>query len=421
MAIKITVMPLDIDPEAKPVVQVMDKEEITIGRLPSNDIVLNRPEVSGIHARVRIEGNTFSENSKLYITDLGSSNGTMVEKNPLRPRVEVAMMPNERIFIGNYVLKPSIVVEENTLEEPKVNEGTTEIRRNYLSEALKEYEAGKIKADNNKEIEARIDRFAEERAVANSSFSPNKGYLNSIITEDSSESRDISYSNNNQMGGYFKNVVEDVEPAPQENVYKTMIDKKDFSDEPLEELKNPIAQAFNKKSQPQLNVEDLTDKLSIKVKVGSGETTTFNFNATAYTAVRGKILHKGKPLIGVKVDAGELGEIVSDAEGCFEFLKILEGTAYNLNLSKDKFKFDPSTLRGTTDLDSEELVVYATQLFTISGIINHQGKPLAGVTVDGGILGKVVTGPDGSYSFYDVPEDQEYDLTLYKDGFAFAK
>ena len=52
--------------------------ELRIGRLPDNDILLNSPVVSGYHAVVRSAG------GGLEITDLASSNGTLVNGAPVR-------------------------------------------------------------------------------------------------------------------------------------------------------------------------------------------------------------------------------------------------------------------------------------------------------------------------------------------------
>ena len=59
--------------------------ELKIGRLPSNDIVLNEPTVSKYHAILRIE------QTGVTLTDLNSTNGTFVNGN----RVEDSIQLNE--------------------------------------------------------------------------------------------------------------------------------------------------------------------------------------------------------------------------------------------------------------------------------------------------------------------------------------
>ena len=54
MSIQLTVMSLDFDAKTGPITKIFDKDEITLGRLPNNDLVLDRPEVSAYHAKLRI-------------------------------------------------------------------------------------------------------------------------------------------------------------------------------------------------------------------------------------------------------------------------------------------------------------------------------------------------------------------------------
>ena len=57
---------------------LLQKDRITIGRRPENDIVLNNPAVSSVHAAVvTINGDSFLE-------DLDSTNGTQVNGQPVK-------------------------------------------------------------------------------------------------------------------------------------------------------------------------------------------------------------------------------------------------------------------------------------------------------------------------------------------------
>ena len=76
------------------------KPEITIGRMPSNDVVLPEAGVSSTHARVLVTGNT------LTILDLDSTNGTFVNEEPLRgPRV---IHEGDEVQIGEFLLHFSL-------------------------------------------------------------------------------------------------------------------------------------------------------------------------------------------------------------------------------------------------------------------------------------------------------------------------
>ncbi len=73
------------------------KPEISIGRLPSNDVVLPEAGVSSNHARVLLTGGA------LTILDLDSTNGTFVNDEPLQgPRV---LGDTDEVQIGDFLLR----------------------------------------------------------------------------------------------------------------------------------------------------------------------------------------------------------------------------------------------------------------------------------------------------------------------------
>ncbi len=68
---------------------------IKIGRAPDNDIVVNHPQVSRHHAVLERTGTT------IKITDLGSTNGTMVNGQRVSA---VALNPGDMIQLGTTTL-----------------------------------------------------------------------------------------------------------------------------------------------------------------------------------------------------------------------------------------------------------------------------------------------------------------------------
>ena len=74
----------------------IDKERITIGRKPQNDIQIENLAVSSEHACiVTILNDSFLE-------DLGSTNGTLVNGNPIKKHI---LQNNDVVEIGKYKLK----------------------------------------------------------------------------------------------------------------------------------------------------------------------------------------------------------------------------------------------------------------------------------------------------------------------------
>jgi pSer/pThr/pTyr-binding forkhead associated (FHA) protein len=74
----------------------LNKEIITIGRKPDNDIHIDSPAISGNHAKVL----TILNDS--FIEDLNSTNGTFINGNKITKH---ALQNNEKIVIGKHELK----------------------------------------------------------------------------------------------------------------------------------------------------------------------------------------------------------------------------------------------------------------------------------------------------------------------------
>ena len=69
-----------------------DREEINIGRIMGNDIMINDRSVSGCHAKIRLYG------GKAELIDLDSKNGTTVNTEPVK---RASLYDQDRFTIGN--------------------------------------------------------------------------------------------------------------------------------------------------------------------------------------------------------------------------------------------------------------------------------------------------------------------------------
>ena len=74
----------------------LDKERITIGRRPNNDIHIDNLAVSGLHAAVVKMGNDF------YLEDQGSTNGTQVNAKAVKSHL---LQHGDLIEFGKYQIK----------------------------------------------------------------------------------------------------------------------------------------------------------------------------------------------------------------------------------------------------------------------------------------------------------------------------
>ncbi|WP_164920852.1 ABC transporter ATP-binding protein/permease [Thermosynechococcus vestitus] len=76
--------------------QLRDRQQVRIGRDPSNDMVLDHPVVSRFHARL------YLQEGQWYLVDLESANGTFVNNRRLEPRKPVVLPTGALVRIGPY-------------------------------------------------------------------------------------------------------------------------------------------------------------------------------------------------------------------------------------------------------------------------------------------------------------------------------
>ncbi len=96
---------------------LLDKERMTIGRKPHNDIQLDDNTVSGEHA-------AFLALQNIYIEDLGSTNGTLLNGDRVKKRM---LNHNDIIKIGRHEFRfvDSVVQDfESTVVIPSANPNT---------------------------------------------------------------------------------------------------------------------------------------------------------------------------------------------------------------------------------------------------------------------------------------------------------
>jgi pilus assembly protein CpaF len=75
---------------------LFEKEEVTIGRLAGNDIVLNKGNVSKYHSKIVLK------DGKYIVVDLKSTNGTFV--NGKKIAGPLVVRPTDKIYVGDYII-----------------------------------------------------------------------------------------------------------------------------------------------------------------------------------------------------------------------------------------------------------------------------------------------------------------------------
>jgi pSer/pThr/pTyr-binding forkhead associated (FHA) protein len=437
MPLQLTVISLDFDSDSTPVTTRYSKNEITLGRSPNNDVVLDQPEVSARHLKLRIEAGKKPAHPRLFVTDLGSLNGTLLENLPLEPQVEREITSNERIIVGSYLIKPLVTSDEGQLvtatptrsglltpkyEEQKMGEDVFRAATPSLGSGKQKKEDAKSAVKATK-IDESFEEIEEQSFIAEiEPASP------TVITEAEDEVLVIT----GQV---------DLDDITELNFEATQL----FSikgrvvhrGKPLKDVKisagnlgaavtaqdgNFILPRITEKASYAL--EATLDGFIFECDKPRGIVTgdiTVTFTARKLFSLSGAILHRGKGLAGVEVVGGPLGVATTDSDGYFTFGELAEGTKFAVEPKKERFRFSAEGLKGEISQNTA-LDIRATKLLTISGIISHNGKPLEGVEVDGGpILGKTVTDQKGRYRFVEVPEGTEYTLSATKPGFKFSQ
>jgi len=74
----------------------LPNQMITIGRAPDNDVVVGDPATSGHHGQIEVRTGSF------WISDLGSTNGTQVNGEPV---IEKQLADGDTIAIGQNTLR----------------------------------------------------------------------------------------------------------------------------------------------------------------------------------------------------------------------------------------------------------------------------------------------------------------------------
>jgi uncharacterized protein (TIGR02996 family) len=96
---------------------VLDKPEITIGRIQGNDIVLAMGNISKRHARC------VERDGKLIVVDLKSTNGTFVNGRKLTS--PLVIHDSDKVLIGDFTL---VIGAEDSVDDDTVEVDATELR-----------------------------------------------------------------------------------------------------------------------------------------------------------------------------------------------------------------------------------------------------------------------------------------------------
>ncbi len=111
-------------------------DEMIMGRDPSAEICLSDSGVSRHHAKV------LKQKGEVFIEDLGSSNGTVINGKKIKPKIPVRLAKEDMVRMGNWILKflPAgeleILVYGHLGDAAHTDPLTETYNKRYLMEAL---------------------------------------------------------------------------------------------------------------------------------------------------------------------------------------------------------------------------------------------------------------------------------------------
>lgn len=445
MAIQVTIMSIDFDSFEEPITEIYADDEITVGSAPINHVVLDKPEISPHHVRLKTYRNG-SPQPSISVLDLGSAAGTLLERELLPAGKETILLPNQRIIVGSYLLKPTYVevpagAQANETVSMLLNaiESTPSeaVVVDAAEEAASEETATEISAQDAVEVIASPEPTVKtkRRSTRNNLESETKSVETEVVVSEGEAPETPARA---EFEGLL---VVHLNGAPDQNL--------DFEAARLLRLTGRIVRrgealpgvllasigngSTHTDDKGEFNFYDVLENTALGVtaqKVGYEfdlpsaaeaplvDNSTMEIVAHKLHTLRGRVLHKDKPLADVRVASAELGIRITNSNGEFSFGQLREGTSYALAAQRDKFAFDVTGSTGVLEKD-ETISFEARELFSLRGRIVHRGVPLAHVQVECLNVGHTTTDDSGYYEFPNLPEGAAYTLRASKDGFVF--
>jgi hypothetical protein len=150
--------------------------------------------------------------------------------------------------------------------------------------------------------------------------------------------------------------------------------------------------------------------------------------------VQGKVTSGGAALLNVKVSLINvnteqvLGQTFTNVNGDYAFPNLPVGLRLRIVPSLSGYSFDPNHTEIFSLAVGTQLVNFDAEAaaFILSGAVQHQGNPLAGVTVqvlelpELSLIGSAVTDTDGVYFVPDIPANTQVRVVPSRSGFGFG-
>lgn len=104
----------------------IQKNICLIGRSPQSDIVIANESISRKHCQIEIK------NGEIYVTDLGSSNGVLINNEKIEPNVPVLY---QSFFGLSFGIVQSVLIEIEVIEAASSSSGSLKVAGNQSTPA----------------------------------------------------------------------------------------------------------------------------------------------------------------------------------------------------------------------------------------------------------------------------------------------
>jgi hypothetical protein len=168
----------------------LDKERITIGRRASNDVHIDNLAISGEHAEI------IATNDEYYIQDLNSTNGTLVNKKPIKKQV---LQHGDAIGLGKYQLK--FVKDLSTVKPSDNGFADTVLVAPEQQIARESVEPEKTKTEVHQDVEVTDSNIhSEEDASSNAIIDPSSNDVDVVQPQMESATPRLEVLNGDNAG-----------------------------------------------------------------------------------------------------------------------------------------------------------------------------------------------------------------------------
>ena len=347
MTIRVVATCINSENDSFPKHHVFEGDQIIIGRSPSNDLCLEDPTLSAVHAKIVASNDPSTGKIQLFVQDLGSSNGTSIEQSKVTPFYDVALPSNQWLRLGQCLLKASLITDE-ALEAAEATGSEIKIASATSERPMPIFNLTEEQIDEPvQQIEATTSEPTEDIYEVSSE---------TLLIKDEISVKDetpVSGSLSSYSGTILNSNISDLNFAAQKMVIiggSITMDGKPVTNVRVDggELGVTFSDSYGR-----FNFGPILEGSAYEIKVSHSEhnfecdtisgtiteETTLEFKCLSTYSINGRITHNGKPLADVELDAGSLGKVTTDSDGYYVFSNVPANTNFNIQISKVGFAF----------------------------------------------------------------------------------